>query len=121
MDESDPREARSRGRRSSADLRVLGSIRFGAPEGVPETFWARLCLFGGWAAAVGDPLSRLSRPVELDDRGVLTIVAASARWSREILAHEQILTQRLSERSGQIVARLQVRVDETAFGGSPSR
>ena len=120
MGELESNEPGSRGRRRNADLRALGSGRSRPPEGVSEAFWARLCLFGSWSAVVGDPLSRLSRPVELDPAGILTVVAASARWSREIIAHEQILIQRLSERSGQGVAGLRVYVDEAQFGGSSS-
>lgn len=114
------RRRRRGGMRPGADLlRRWRSGPSGSTRGVP------VALEEVWAEVAGAEVARVSRPIGLNDRGVLTIAVADAIWSQEITARADELVAALAEtRAAADVRRLRTRVADQVFSvgaDEPSR
>lgn len=74
-------------------------------------------LFGKWDEAVGSQVAAHARPVRLD-AGVLLVEVDEPAWATQVTLLSTTLRERLAERAGVVVVRVEVRV---ARRGKPRR
>lgn len=74
-------------------------------------------LFGRWDEAVGSQVAAHARPVKLD-AGVLLVEVDEPAWATQVTLLSNTLRERLAERAGVVVDRVEVRV---AGRGKPRR
>ncbi len=91
-------------------LRRWRSSPAGATRGVPAG------LEKAWSEVAGAEVARASRPIGLNDRGVLTIAVADAIWSQEITARgDELIAALAATPAGADIRRLRTRVADQVF------
>ncbi len=81
---------------------------------------ARLAALDEWAAAVGERVSRVTRPVEV--RGeTLVVEALSSAWINELSMMGELILERLNARgAGPPIGRIRFRLAETKDNLTPT-
>ncbi|MEV6303736.1 DciA family protein [Actinoplanes sp. NPDC051861] len=70
---------------------------------------AEATVFGAWEKVVGPDIAAHSRPVKLDDGGVLTVEAESTAWATQLRLLAATLLQKIAKEVGHnVVTRLNI-------------